>query len=167
MTPIAVPGVECPCPGKPHSEGDIVELRDRLGLAAGARLQHLLIASRTNEDNAAEVTGHLVEAYLLVGVCGWTFVDEAGKPVPVTEDNVRSILLEDFGLAYPVAEKADELYHQAVIGPLLNGASKPSRTTSTDASTSAREGGSAKPPKRSKPSSTSTTQTGVTATISA
>ena len=166
MTPIPVPGVECPCPGKPHPEGDIVELRDRLGLAAGTTLQSLTLQSRASGEDAAQVTGRLVESYLLVGVCGWTFTDENGKPVPVTEDNIRSLLLEDFGLAYPIAEKADELYHEAVLGPLVNGPSKSSPATSTGVSTSASKNGSRKRPRPSRPSSTTTSQTGVTVTTS-
>lgn len=166
MEPIAVPGIACPCPGTPHSEGDIVELRPKLGLAAGVRLQQMIVEARKAGGDAAVLTGALIETYLLVGVCGWTFVNQDGKPVPVNEDTIRAHLLDDFDRASPVADQADALYGQTVLGPFVVPRSKPSPATSTAPSTSAKSAGSKKPRRPSRSSSTSTSQTGVTATTS-
>lgn len=166
MDTVAVPGVECPCPGTPHPEGDVVTLRSRLGLAAGVELQSIIIAANASGQSSNVVAGVLLEAYIRLGVSAWTFVDEDGKPIPITNDSVQSLILDDFTLATPIAEKANELYEGAVLGPLVNGAAKSSRTTPTDKSTSRPATGSRRSPKRSKPSSTSTTLTGATATTS-
>jgi hypothetical protein len=159
-TPVVV---ACPCPGTPHPE-DTVYLRDKLGLAGGAMLQRLVIEVQQSGADGAEASGALAEAYLRVGVADWTFTDEQGKPVPVNPDNLRSILLDDFALSMPVADKADDLYLQPVLGFLLSRAQNSSHTTTTNGSTSAKAGGSRKSRTRSKHSSTSTTPTADTAT---
>ena len=164
MDTVKVEGVACPCPGTPHPEGDTVELRARVGLAGGAQLQTLIVRANADGMDTAELTGKLVEGYLLVGVCGWSFVDDKGKPIPVTPDTIRSLLLDDFERASPVAEKADSLYEGPILGPLVNGAASSSRSTRTRGSTSQKAPGSRKSPRRSKPSLTSTTPTVVTAT---
>jgi len=166
MDTVAVPGVACPCPGTPHPEGDIVTLRGTLGLAAGTQLQTLIVQANQSKAETAEVAGALAEAYLRVGIVAWTFVDADGKPVPVSPDTIQSMLLDDFGRAAPVADAADGLYSGTVLGPLVNGAAKSSPTTPTERSTSPRASGSQKNPKPSRRSSTSTTQTDVTATTS-
>jgi len=155
--------VACPCPGTPHP-ADTVYLREKLGLAGGAMLQRLVIEVQQSGAGGAEASGALAEAYLRVGVADWTFVDEAGKRVPVNPDTLRDILLSDFALSMPVADKADDLYLQPVLGFLLSRAQNSSRTTTTNGSTSPTAGGSRKPRTRSKPSSTSTTPTADTAT---
>lgn len=159
MDTVAVPGVACPCPGTPHPEGDTVELRETLGLGAGVALQKLVVGTNAPEP---EIIGQLMEAYLRFGVCAWTFVDADGKAVPVTPDTLQALLLDDFSRAYPVAEAADKLYEGPVFGPLATAAANLSRTTPTAASTSRKGSGSRKNGMRSKPSSTSTTQTGAT-----
>jgi len=166
MDTVAVPGVECPCPGTPHPEGDIVTLRSRLGLSAGTQLQTVIVQANQSGAPVGEVAGLLAETYLRVGIIEWTFVDEDGKPVAVTPENIERLLLEDFARATPVADKCDELYAGTVLGPLVNGAAKSSPTTPTAKSTSRPATGSRRSPKRSKPSSTSTTLTGATATTS-
>lgn len=175
----AVPGIPCPCPGSPHPEGDTVYLREKLGLRAGTTLQHLIIASRrqnASDDDVepppltpmqiAEVNGNLIEQYVLLGVVGWTFVDEKGRTVPVHSDTIRSWLLDDFERATPIADKADDLYKDAVIGPLVRVASESSPDTTTDTSTSHTPTGMQSDPMPSKPFSTSTTPMDDTETTS-
>ena len=164
MNTIPVSGVVCPCEGTPHPEGDTVELRETLGLAAGVALQRLLIGS---DSPQAEIVGALMEGYLRFGVVAWTFVDDIGKPVPVTPETIQSMLLDNFTRAYPVAEAADSLYEGPVFGPLATAAANSSRTTTTAASTSRRGSGSRRNGKPSKPSLTSITQTDDTVTTSA
>ena len=163
--PVQIP---CPCPGTPHPDGDTVELREKLGLAAGIAVQRLVIEANTSTRSmeAAELSGVLAEGYLLHGVEAWTLIDENGSLVPVTKDTIRARLLADFSVAAPVAEAADGLYMAAVILPLVKKAERSSPTTPTNGSTSANQGGSRPRPKRSKPSSTTTTLTVATETTS-
>lgn len=156
---------ECRCPGTPH-ETDTVGMRPRLGLAAGVALQRavadfLLSSERRTEDKAI---GILVEYYVLEGVAEWNLVDENGKPLPLNDQTMREQLLDDFARSRAIADKGDDLYKGPVLGPLLSGASKSSKTTSSNGSTSAKASTSLKLPKRSKPSSTTTSQTDSTET---
>lgn len=164
-TKVAVP-VPCQCPGTPHPDGDTVYLRSKLGLGAGIELQRLVVEANQNRDNAAALSGKLAEAYVRLGVCGWTFVNEHAKSIPVTTEAIESLLLSDFSRGAEVADKADELYMVTVLAPLVRRAATSLPTTPTDASTSAAPDGLPKRPKRSKRSSTSTTQTVATATTS-
>lgn len=159
--------VECPCPGKPH-DADTVFLRPTLGLQAGVAVQSLLINAHNAEDRLteAELTGVLAEGYLLHGVASWTFVDDKGHTIPVTRDTIRTQLLDRFDLGEPVANKADDLYAQALFLPLVKRASASSPVSPTAKSTSARNGSTRKHQKRSKRSSTSTSTTAATAEIS-
>lgn len=155
----AVEGVVCPCPGTPHPDGDTVELRKTLGLADGIRLQDLILSANRGGIDTPQLKGQLAEAYLLVGVCGWSFVDAKGKPIPVNDGTIREHLLNDYERSALIAEEADALYMQPVLGPLLRRAARSLPGMSTDESTSATRNGSAKPRRRSKPSSTTTTLT--------
>lgn len=159
----AVTGLPCPCPNTPHPDGDTVELRDKLGLAAGIEIQSAIRAAIGKPDGV--IVGLLVEGYVRHGVAAWTFVDKGGAPVDVTPENVQTWVLDDFTLASPVAEKADELYEDAVLGPLVRAAANSSPITPTESSTSATDSGSDENPKPSSPSSTGNTPTGGTVTI--
>lgn len=158
---------ECQCPGAPHPDGDSVSLRPRLGLAAGIAIQRLIVEANQNRADSAEVTGKLAEAYLLHGVSEWNLVGDNAKPIPVNEDTIRIYLLSDFARSAPVADAADDLYMEVVIGPLVDRARSLSPTTSTNGSTSANQAGRSKRPRQSKRSLTSTTQTADTAPTSA
>ena len=163
--------VACPCPGAPH-ETDTVRLRPKLGLRAGVSLQGQIVAARNAREagievNETEVYAALTEGYLLHGVAEWTFTDAEGAPIPVTPDTIRSVLLDDFALASPVADRADALYAQAVILPLVDLGSTSLPRSRTNGSTSVPTTPTRKRQKRSRPSSTSTSLTGVTATTSA
>ena len=161
--------VACPCPGTPHEE-DTVGLRPKLGLVGGTIVQGVVVAAKKAADEAggpldvAVTTALVSEAYLLQGVAEWSFVDQLGKPVPVTAETIRSILLDDFTLASQVSEKADELYMESVIRPLLVPASTSLPPTPINASTSAPNGNTPKRPRRSRRSSTTTTPTDDTET---
>ena len=164
MDTVAVTGVVCPCPGTPHPDGDTVELRARLGLAAGIELQQLIVKANASGQTPEAMTGLLVESYIRLGVADWTFVGEGGGAVPVNAEMIQKYILDDFTTATPVAEKANDLYEGPVLGPLVNGVANSSRSTRTGSSTSRTGSGSQKNPKRSQQSSTGTTQTAVTAT---
>jgi len=160
---LSVP-IPCPCPGTPH-EVDQINLRVKLGLAAGIAIQRMVIDANQNRPDAAELTGLLAEAYLLHGVESWT-LESDGRPIPVSAAAIRTWLLADFGISAPIADAADKLYMAAVILPLVNRAQTSSPSTPTNGSTSRPRRGTSKRPKPSKPSSTGTTPTDSTATTS-
>ena len=151
--------VRVPCSTGEHPDGDSVSLRPKLGLAGGIEAQQTIQAI-ANGTSASEVTGLLMEVYLKHGVADWTLHAD------FTPDNLRSLLLDDFALAQPVADKADELYYSSVVGPLVAAASRSSQATPAAPSTSAPTSLPASPRKPSKSSSTSTTPTDATETTS-
>jgi hypothetical protein len=161
-TSVAVPIGPCQCSGTPHEDGDVVELRERLGLAQGVQVQTVIVAARQQEQPVEVITGLLSEAYIRVGVSGWNLTDEQGKPLPVTRQTIEDRLLSDFSIGSIVSDRADTLYAETVVTPLVQAAANSSPTTTTNGSTSARNGGSRKPRTRSKQSSITTIPTAAT-----
>ena len=102
---------------------------------------------------AGEIIGMLQEGYITYGVARWDL------PIPLTRESVQTEILAKTDRALIVAEKADELYSEQVLLPLVRMGSRSSQPTSTNGSTSATTGSSAKPRKPSKRSSTSITPT--------
>jgi hypothetical protein len=143
-----------------------VNLREKLGLAAGIAVQRMIVEANQGRTDTAELTGKLAEGYLLYGVESWTLTAENGSLIPVSEASIRTWLLDDFSVAAPVADAADDLYMAAVILPLVKKAERSSPTTPTNGSTSRPRAGTRKARKPSKPSSTTTIPTDVTETIS-
>ena len=156
---------ECRCPGAPHPDGDVVYLRPTLGLRGGVIVQGVVTTAKRMEPppSAPEITASLVETYVLQGVVEWNLWGDDG-PIPVTPESVTRHLLDDYTRAEAVANRADDLYSEPILGPLLNGARNSSLDTSTNGSTSAPRNGTRKPRKPSKRSSTTTTPTAATAT---
>ena len=164
----------CQCPNTPHADGDVVRLRERLGLAAGIAVQKLIIEANTADNNieGARRTGLMAEGLLLYGVESWNLVGLDGHPLPVSPETIRVQLLDDFERGQVASEKADDLYSLAVLSPLLKQVRTLSPPSPRDGSTSATGSSekakaaspstrsSRKPPKRSKPSSITSTQTG-------
>jgi hypothetical protein len=156
--------VDCPCPKEPHEGGDTVTLRPRLDYAAVAAIKYGAANVNVEDPDSkwTEVMGVLSEGYILHGVTDWTFVDEHGGKVAVTKGAIRKLLLERPEVAIVVGEKADELYAEQVLLPLAKLGQRSSLPTPTAPSTSPTNGHSPKPRKRSSPSLTASTQTGVT-----
>ena len=174
LVPVAVGA--CRCPGAPHPDGDVVFLSPTLPLRGGLLAEATMLRVWSNLDTSGrvptqtekslEIEAGLREVYVRYGVREWNFLDEMG-PVPVTEATIDARLLADFSLARPVSEKADSLYTPSVLDPLLARLSKSSPTTRTDGLTSPNRHSSAKHPKRSKPSSITTSPTVATEATSA
>jgi hypothetical protein len=99
--------------------------------------------------STGEVLGLLQEGYLTYGIVRWDL------PVPLTRLSVKSEILSHTERASIVAEKADELYSEQVLLPLVRMGSRLSRPTSTNGSTLVTTGSSVAPRKPSKRSSTS------------
>jgi hypothetical protein len=131
---------DCACPATPHSEvGDIVYIRPKIGLEGGIAAQvdfattqreiPLTDADRDSEDNptpqrrlfSQTLQRRWMVTFVRFGAVGWNLVDEKG-PVPFDVEE----LLADYDLAYTVADRADDLYAEAVMRPLLPPPSKTS-----------------------------------------
>ena len=108
--PVVVRVRDCACPDTPHADGDVVYLRPKLSLAGGIAAQQDLIAS---DGDPAVLTRLWLETFVRHGVTGANW-----EPFSVQD------LLDDFDLGLPVAERAEELYGEAVLRPL--GLSRPS-----------------------------------------
>jgi len=115
---------------------------------------------------AGEIIGLLQEGYITYGVARWDLthkvkVDGVTKtvPLPLTRESVVAELLGNVERASIIAEKADELYSEQVLLPLVRMGAKSSPPTSTNGSTSPTTGSSAAPRKPSKRSSISTSPT--------
>ena len=181
--PVEVNVGECRCPGTPHPF-DLVYLRPKMGYTGGAVLQgemsEYLSTPVAERGGWVKLNARLKALYLEEGIVGWNLVDEDG-PLAVNVGNIRERFLEDFAAADQVtviADKADGLYYEAVLAPLVARLLESSQPTPTSESTSVTPNTdpttkrspstapSRTPRKRSKRSSTTTSQTGVTVTTS-
>ena len=125
----------CPCPGTPHPDGDTVTLRDKPSLRMGT--QALGWAS-SQAQNGKPSAGDITELFVREGVIDWTFVLEDGSFRPIDDENM-TWLLDDYTVAYPIAEAASAIYTDIIFAPLLEAAKTPrksSPTSRTSASTS-------------------------------
>ena len=158
--------IGCLCPGHPH-DSDTVQMREQLDFRRAAAIKYAVLLFKTDQPSAdaAEVLALLSEQYLVQGIEAWSLRDDKDQPIPVSREAIVIFLLTNLEAAGVVAERADELYSEAVMLPLLQMGSTSSRPGPTNGSTSATNGSSHKPRKRSKPSSTSTTPMADTVTI--
>lgn len=127
--PVRIALEECLCPGTPHAGGDWVDLRPELDYAGGL----LVIGSMTGDDVEGMIS-RLSKAYLQAGVVAWSFVDEAGKAIPVTRQNVNRLRWNS--AAMTIANAAADLYGEAVLDPLVRTASESSPSGQSEDSTS-------------------------------
>ena len=163
---MSVVEIACVCPGTPH-ERDTVNLREVMDFVHGKALRYRVqLLEDAERADAALVLATLTEGYLLYGIESWTLVDADGKPLPVSAETIRLALLSR-PEADEVSDRADELYAEAVMLPLLRRAQNSSPPTPIDESTSATTGSEPPRPQLLRQSSTSTTPTGGTVEISA
>lgn len=151
---VPVPLGYCPCDGHPHPGGDVVYLYPELSGPGGVAVRALLLT--TAGKDAGQVEQELAELWLRVSVAAWTFVDDDGDPIPVDKQNVVLALPYAKG-GRLVADKANDLYLDSVLTPLLKEAEKASRAGSTRSSRTATSRRSTSTGKRRSPSSTATT----------
>lgn len=148
--PTSVRVRDCACPGTPHPDGDVVYLAPKLSLAGG-------LAADFDIRKAAGDGTFLAQlwqvTFVRYGAIGWNLVDEDG---PVDFD--VNALLEDYTLARPVAEAADDLYGEAVMRPLVARLKATSPRGRTNGSTSVTQPSTSKPRVRSSRATTAATQ---------
>lgn len=159
--PVTVPIGPCECPGTPH-EQDEVYLRPRLGYQAGADASVAFVECSGIGGDRNALAKLIVPIYVRGGAVGWNLLDADGEPLSFDPERI----LDDWNTAVLVGEKADSLYSEAVVDPLVRMASPSSRATPTKPSTSARKRSSRSNPKPSSRSSSSTTTTDGIVTIS-
>lgn len=132
---------DCTCPGIPHEEGDGVFLRPTVSLRGGMALEEdvntvadlYLKKKITEQDIGREINQRWTTTAIRHEALGWNLQGEEGVPVPFDVE----VILDDYNLGRFVADKAAELYTDAVLVPLgerLSGRSRSgSRATSTSA----------------------------------
>ena len=126
---------ECPT-GLHNGEGDWVALAPTLsldgGLAAEQDLQEVSAKFSDPVERAAHLQRRWVLTFLKYGAKDWNFHDAEGNPL---EFDVQA-LLDDYSLGRPVAEKAADLYSEAVLRPFQTRLATRSPTGRTTATTS-------------------------------
>lgn len=180
--------------GEPrHPDGDTVELRERLDFFSARAISQAVAAARLDGEDDAYLAAILSEQGILYGVKSWTVVapDDRGKvrPVEVSRPAIRRYLLANVLASAVVGDEADKLYVDVIV-PLVAlalGSSLPTPTTPsispTSTASSTQSSRSTTPtatssdheikngvsrtrrPKPSRPSSTTTSQTGGIVTI--
>jgi hypothetical protein len=122
------------CPDGSHPDGDVVYLRPKLDLEGGIAARQDVDAVRsTNEDLDTFLIRRWMVTFCKYGATGWNLHDkDKTEPWPFDVD----VLLADHDLAYPVADKADDLYRESVMRPLLARLSPTSPDGETATSTS-------------------------------
>lgn len=139
----------CYCPGKPH-DTDIVYLAPELPMAGGMAAQSAISDGMSDSLRLQEL---LAEVWTRFGIVGWNLVDEDG-PLPLTPANIKAALPYGKG-GRQVAEKADDLYAEDILRPLVERVTSTSPRGRTNGSTSTPRRSTSKRPSRS---STATTE---------
>jgi hypothetical protein len=121
----------CYCPGTPHDE-DIVYLAPALSMRGGMAAQSAISEGIGDGLKLQEL---LAEVWVRYGVVDWNLTDEAGQPVDLTPPNIAAALPYGKG-GRLVAEKADDLYAEDILAPLVQRLSSSSRRGPTGGSTS-------------------------------
>ena len=116
--PVEVRIGDCLCPGAPH-EADVAMLRPRL-LPGDAIVA--LAAFNANNDSAT-IQRELGMALLRGGLVGWNIIDESG-PIPLSAIDDGSLDWDE--TLRPIAEKANDLYTESLMRPLLDAIRKSS-----------------------------------------
>jgi hypothetical protein len=138
----------CYCPGKPH-EADIVYLAPALSMAGGMAAQSAISDGFADAIKLQEL---LATVWLRFGIVGWNLVDEHGVDLPLS---AASAALPYGKGGRLVAEKADDLYAQDILAPLVARLQTTSKRGRTNGSTSTPRRSTRKRP---SPSSTVTTE---------
>lgn len=151
--PVPVDIGPCECPGTPHGDGDIVYLAPALSMAGGMAAQGVIQAAGNDPIKLQELLSML---WIRHGVVDWNLVDEAGDKVELTEANVAQAL--PFGKGGRlVADRADDLYAEDILAPLVERVAALSKRGSTASSRPATSATNGSTPKRRKRSSTPAT----------
>lgn len=151
--PIRVKVRDCPT-GLHNGEGDWVLLAPTLSLDGGLAAEQDLRDVNSDTDDARERSNLIQRKWAITfvrhGARGWNFHDEEGNDLPF---EVEELLL-DYGIARAVADKAADLYTDAVLRPFLTLLAARSPTGRTKATTSRARGRTRKSSEPSSPEAT-------------
>lgn len=147
--PIPVDVGACRCAGKPH-DSDVVYLEPELTLPMASGAMYAL--NFETDGTTSALMRLLTEAYLPAGIRSWTFVDEKGEAVRIDREAMERLIPFDRG-GMEVSEKADALYAERLMSPLLRRRLKSSPRGRTGKPTSPIPISGRKRPPRSAPSS--------------
>lgn len=127
---------DCHCPDTPH-DGHSVFLSPTLSFQGGlvANRQAIAQAEAVRAGDTNRLQDEWMDTFVRYGAKDWDLCDAEGTPIPFDVE----LILADYALALPVAEKANDLgYGDAAMAPFLREPVKPSRNGRTPAMTSAR-----------------------------
>lgn len=156
MTNVRVPVGACRCPNAPHEDGDWVDLRPSPTIDIGSAVY---AAVANVGDDPVQLQVEMTRAFLRFGIVAWSFTDDRGEPIPIQPrrpdfGDVISRLLPFTDGGFLVADRADDLYSEEVLRPLMTRLSlMRSQGGQTVGSTSPTPRSLPKPAKRSRPSS--------------
>jgi len=121
MTDVLVSVGACRCPGTPHGDGDWVELRPSPTIDIGSAIY---AAVANVGDDPVQLQVEMTRAFLRFGIVAWSFTDDRGDPIPIRPraadfGDVISRLLPFSAGGFDVADRADSLYSEEVLRPLM------------------------------------------------
>ncbi len=104
------------CPDGSHPDGDTVWILLKLILEGGIAARQDVDAARTSSEGFdVFLIRRWMVTFCRFGAVSWNLHDTDGEEWPFDVER----LLQDHDLAYPVADKADDLYRESVMRPLL------------------------------------------------
>jgi hypothetical protein len=124
--PVAVDIGPCACEGQPH-ESDLVFLAPALSMSGGMAAQGAISKSDGDPVVLQEL---LADIWIRHGVVDWNLLDDKGQPIPLTSENVTAALPYGKG-GRLVSERADELYAEDILAPLVQRLERLSQPGST------------------------------------
>jgi hypothetical protein len=124
--PVVVDIGPCACEGRPH-EADFVYLAPALSMSGGMAAQGAISKSEGDPVILQEL---LADIWIRHGVIDWNLVDDKGQPIPLTSENITRALPYGKG-GRLVSERADELYAEDILAPLVQRLERLSQPGST------------------------------------
>jgi hypothetical protein len=122
----------CACPETPHPDGDEVYILPVLSLEGGsaAELDQVEVMGMEGDRMGNALLARWTATFVRYGAVGWNWMrmGENGRLEPEPFDVER--LVSDYGLAKLVAGKANEIYQEALLRPLLEAAEAASKQAS-------------------------------------
>lgn len=154
---------DCACPDSPHADGDVVYVLPQLGLEGGAAAEFDLLSTSDlpEERRTIALLAKWTVTFVRYGAVAWNRerLDADGRREPMPFD--VEALVADYSTSRLIAEKANELYSEAVMRPLFeaarnnnpspNRAQRRSRRGQTGSSTSRPRVSTPKPSESSSP----------------
>ena len=134
VQPVVVNVGPCRCTGRadtPHPEGDEVYLYPEATITCGLRSNGALAAAG---DDPAKLELLLGRVFIEEAIAGWSFLDADGE-VPITPATIEHYLPWARGGSL-IAERANDLYAEAILAPLVKRSASSSGIGPTGASTS-------------------------------